>query len=101
MGRAVQDSPVYFGGDRIAPLSTYTLSINPHRGRAFTLATGTTDARGNLESRMTLPTLAPGDYVITFTGRHASGAGLKLTNTIRVGAGGNYLVIGENRPGVW
>ncbi|CAB4649199.1 MAG: hypothetical protein F2621_05535 [Actinobacteria bacterium] len=101
VGRSVQDSPVYFGGDRIAPLSTYTLSINPHGGRAFTLATGTTDARGNLESRMTLPALAPGDYVITFAGRHASGAGLKLANTIRVGAGGNYLVIGENRPGVW
>jgi hypothetical protein len=101
VGRAVQDSPVYFGSDRIAPLSTYTLSINPHLGQASTLATGSTDARGNSELRLTLPALAPGDYVITFTGRHASGAGLKLTNTIRVGAGGNYLVIGENRPGVW
>lgn len=101
VGRSTLDSPIYVGSDRVAPASAYTLSINPDVGQASTLATGRTDTKGNLGLRITLPALAPGDYVITFTGRHASGTGLKLATTIRVGAGGNYVLIGENRPGVW
>ncbi len=101
VGRSVTDSPIYVGSDRVMPGSPYTLSINPDRGRAFTLATGTTDARGNAAARVTLPALAPGSYVISFTGRHASGTGLKLTSTITVGAVGQYTSIGANGHGVW
>lgn len=101
VGRSVKDSPIYVGSDRVMPGSTYTLSINPDRGRAFTLTTGTTDARGNAALRVTLPTLAPGTYVVTFTGRHASGVGLKLTSTITVGAVGQYTTIGANGHGIW
>lgn len=101
VGRSVKDSPIYVGSDRVAPGSPYTLSINPDRGRAFTLLKGVTDSRGNSELRVTLPALAPGTYVITFTGRHASGVGLALTGTITVGAGGQYTTIGGNLHGVW
>lgn len=101
VGRSVTDSPIYVGSDRVMPGSPYTLSINPDRRRAFTLATGTTDARGNAAMRVTLPALAPGSYVITFTGKHASGTGLKLTSTITVGAVGQYTTIGANAHGIW
>lgn len=101
VGRSVQDSPIYVGSDRVMPGSTYTLSINPDRGRAFTLTTGVTDSRGNAGLRVTVPALAPGTYVITFTGRHASGTGLSLTSTVTVGLGGEYTAIGANRHGVW
>lgn len=101
VGRSTLDSPIYVGSDRVMPGSPYTLSINPDQGRAFTLATGTTDARGNAAMRVTLPALAPGSYVISFTGRHASGTGLKLTSTISVGAVGQYITIGANAHGIW
>lgn len=101
VGRSVKDSPIYVGSDRVAPGSPYTLSINPDRGKAFTLTTGVTDSRGNSGLRVTLPALAPGTYAITFTGRHASGTGLALTSTITVGVGGDYTTIGGNLHGVW
>ena len=101
VGRSVKDSPIYVGSDRVMPGSSYTLSIDPDRGRAFTLAAGTTDARGNAALRVTLPTLAPGTYAITFTGRHATGVGLKLISTVTVGALGQYTTIGANGHGIW
>ena len=101
VGRPVEGSAIYVGSNRVAPTSLYTLSINRNGAPPSTLATGTTNARGNLGLRIALPALAPGDYVITFTGRHASDVGLTLTNTITVGTGGAYLAIGENRPGIW
>ena len=97
----VEGSAIYVGSNRVAPTSLYTLSINRNGAPPATLATGTTNARGNLGLRIALPALAPGDYVVTFTGRHASDVGLTLTNTITVGTGGAYLAIGDNRPGIW
>jgi hypothetical protein len=101
VGRAVEDSPIYVGSDRVAKSSDYTLMLRRVGGLFVTLAAGQVDARGNAEMRITLPTLAPGDYMVTFRGTHANGTGLKLTNYITVGPGGTYLVIEENRPGTW
>jgi hypothetical protein len=101
VGRAVEDSPIYVGSDRVAKSSDYTLMLRRVGGLFVTLAAGQVDARGNAEMRITLPTLAPGDYMVTFRGTHANGTGLKLTNYITVGPGGTYLVIEENQPGTW
>ncbi|MCF8550143.1 MAG: hypothetical protein K9G09_04515 [Pontimonas sp.] len=101
VGRSVEDSPIYVGSDRVAKSSNYTLMLRRVGGLFVTLAAGQVDARGNAEMRITLPTLAPGDYMVTFRGTHANGTGLKLTNYITVGSGGTYLVIEENQPGTW
>jgi hypothetical protein len=101
VGRAVEDSPIYVGSDRVAKSSDYTLMLRRVGGLFVTLAAGQVDARGNAEMRITLPTLAPGEYMVTFRGTHANGTGLKLTNYITVGPGGTYLVIEENQPGTW
>jgi hypothetical protein len=101
VGRPVLDSPIYVGSDRVAKSSDYTLMLRRVGGLFVTLAAGQVDARGNAEMRITLPTLAPGEYMVTFRGTHANGTGLKLTNYITVGPGGTYLVIEENQPGTW
>jgi hypothetical protein len=101
VGRPVLDSPIYVGSDRVAKSSDYSLLLRRVGGRFVTLAAGLVDARGNAEMRITLPALAPGDYMITFRGTHANGTGLKLTNYITVGPEGTYLVIEENQPGTW
>jgi hypothetical protein len=101
VGRPVLDSPIYVGSDRVAKSSDYSLLLRRVGGRFVTLAAGLVDARGNAEMRITLPALAPGEYMVTFRGTHANGTGLKLTNYITVGPGGTYLVIEENQPGTW
>jgi hypothetical protein len=101
VGRPVLDSPIYVGSDRVAKSSHYSLLLRRVGGRFVTLAAGLVDARGNAEMRITLPALAPGDYMITFRGTHANGTGLKLTNCITVSPDGTYLVIEENQPGTW
>jgi hypothetical protein len=101
VGRPVLDSPIYVGSDRVAKSSDYSLLLRRVGGLFVTLAAGQVDARGNAEMRITLPTLAPGEYMVTFRGTHANGTGLKLTNYITVGPGGTYLVIEENQPGTW
>lgn len=101
VGRPVLDSPIYVGSDRVAKSSHYSLLLRRVGGRFVTLAAGLVDAGGNAEMRITLPALAPGEYMITFRGTHANGTGLKLTNYITVGPDGTYLVIEENQPGTW
>jgi hypothetical protein len=101
ISRAVQDSPIYVGSDRVAPLSAYALNIRAIGGAQQTLASGFVDARGNFGERITLLRLSPGTYMVTFTGHHATGPGLRLTSYISVTAEGTYFLIGENQPGVW
>ncbi len=101
VGRPVLDSPIYVGSDRVAKSSHYSLLLRRVGGGFVTLAAGLVDARGNAEMRITLPALAPGQYMVAFRGTHADGTGLKLTNYITVGPEGTYLVIEENQPGTW
>ncbi len=99
VGRSAQGSPVYFGSDRVAHTSTYMLSITSPTGVVTrVLASGTVDARGNLEAMVRLPHLAPGQYDVVMSGKHLGGHGLWLSARLRVDDSGRIAELGDNRP---
>ena len=65
------------------------------------LASGVVDSRGNLEARVVLSALAPGTYDVVFEGKHAGGAGLRLTSRMTVGSAGQITELAENVPEIW
>ena len=103
IGRQVAGSPVYYGSDRVATTSTYLLTITNASSAAAqrVLASGVVDSRGNLEARVVLPALAPGTYDVVFEGKHARGAGLRLTARMTVGSAGQITALAENVPEIW
>ena len=107
VGRSVADSPVYYGAYRVKPGSAYALSVREvGASRAFlpssrTLASGSVNGHGHLTGRLALPVLAAGDYRVTFMGTHATGTGLSLVATLRVGTKGEFVTLGSNLPGIW
>mgnify|MGYP001039974596 FL=1 len=102
VGRTAAGSPVYYGSDRVAHTSTYLLSITSPTGVVQrVLASGTVDARGNLEAMMRLPELAPGIYDVVMTGQHLGGHGLSLSARITVDDHGRIATLGDNRPAVF
>ena len=113
VGRQVEGSPVYYGSDRVLHSSTFLLQLTPagsgpgqsqsqsQSQSAITLASGSVDARGNLESRIVLPALGAGTYDVVFSGRHLGGHGLRLTARIVVGEAGDYRQILANIPGIF
>ena len=103
VGRQAEGSPVYYGSDRVATTSTYLLTITNASSAAAqrVLASGVVDSRGNLEARVVLPALAPGTYDVVFEGKHAGGAGLRLSARMTVGSAGQITELEENVPEIW
>jgi hypothetical protein len=103
VGRSAHGSPVYYGTDRVATTSTYLLTITDilSNDAARVLATGTVDARGNLEASVRLPALSPGTYDVVFQGKHRGGTGLRLTARVSVGESGQITQLVENAHSVW
>ena len=103
VGRSASGSPVYYGTDRVATTSTYLLTITNtlSTDAARVLATGTVDARGNLEASVRLPALSPGTYDVVFQGKHRGGTGLRLTARVSVGESGQITQLVENAHSVW
>jgi hypothetical protein len=109
VGRQVEGSPVYYGSDRVLHASTFLLKLTPvgsgpgqsQSQSTIILASGSVDARGDLESRVVLPAFSPGTYDVVFSARHLGGHGLRLTARIVVGEGGDYRQIAANIPGIF
>lgn len=103
VGRSASGSPVYYGTDRVATTSTYLLTITNtiSTDAARVLATGTVDARGNLEASVRLPALSPGNYDVVFQGKHRGGTGLRLTARMSVGESGQITQLVENAHSIW
>jgi len=102
VGRQVEGSTVHIAAYRVMPDSTYSLHMQA-RGSQLgrVLATGRVSPAGHLDQKVLLDRLSPGSYTLTLRGVHASGTGLELVATIRIGPGGAVAAIGENRPGIW
>lgn len=101
IGRTVGESPVYFGAERVAVESEYTLSVRPagsFSSARTVLADGSIDADGSFSSMVRLPQLTPGNYLVQFSGTYTNGSTLELTCPITVGLLGTITEIGDNVP---
>lgn len=98
IGDQVNDSPVIYGSNRVAQTSIYRLTLEPRAGTTgsvVVLAEGTIEQDGSFDATAQLPALSAGNYKIVFTGRHALGYPLRLTNHIVVGAESEYVFISD------
>ena len=102
VGRTVGSSPVYYGADRVAAASEYTvkvLSTSTRNPSVVSLASGELPINGSLPSTMVrLPDLEPGTYLVRMSGKHSTGKTLELTAQISVGPNGTFTAIGPNIP---
>lgn len=100
LGKQAENSPIYFGADRVAVTSLYELTVRPVSDRSqtpTTLASGTIGPNGSFSSMVRLPSLAPGTYDIRMSGKHVNGATLQLTARVTI-EGGVLTSIGDNIP---